>query len=58
MSAVKERVLEPEKTTLSIPITGMTCATCTNTVTRALEGVEGVAAAEVSLATERAAITS
>ncbi len=41
---------------LSLPITGMTCATCVGHVTSALEGVEGVEQAEVSLATERATV--
>ncbi len=43
--------------TLTLPITGMTCASCVGHVTSALERVEGVAAAEVSLATERATLT-
>ena len=39
---------------LSLPIGGMTCATCAGRVERALAKVPGVAAASVNLATERA----
>ncbi|MBR0642911.1 heavy metal translocating P-type ATPase [Plastoroseomonas hellenica] len=42
---------------LSLPIAGMTCASCVGRVTRALSRVPGVATAEVNLATERAEVT-
>lgn len=42
--------------TTSLTIEGMTCAACAQRVSRALLRVEGVAAAQVNLATERAEI--
>ena len=42
---------------LVIPVQGMTCASCVAHVSKALSGVEGVADANVNLATERATIT-
>lgn len=41
---------------LSIPVRGMHCAGCTSQVESALKQVEGVTAAAVSLATERASV--
>jgi Cu+-exporting ATPase len=41
---------------LSLPIEGMTCASCVSRVERALAKVPGVAAARVNLATERAEV--
>jgi Cu+-exporting ATPase len=41
---------------IQFPITGMTCASCSNRVTKALQKVPGVADASVNLATEQAAI--
>ena len=43
--------------TLELPITGMTCANCAATVTRALKKVEGVVEADVNYASERASVT-
>ncbi len=43
--------------TLSLPITGMTCASCAGRVERALKAVPGVTSAAVNLATETAEIT-
>ena len=43
--------------TLTLPIEGMTCASCVGRVERALKEVPGVSDAVVNLATERAAIT-
>lgn len=40
--------------TISLPIEGMTCASCVGRVERALKGVPGVVDASVNLATERA----
>ena len=42
---------------INLPITGMHCENCTSTITRHLKKMEGVLAAEVSLATEYAAVT-
>src|SRR5882762_3004088 len=42
----------------SIPIEGMTCASCVSRVEKALAKVPGVAHAAVNLATERASITA
>ncbi|MER3513913.1 MAG: hypothetical protein C4310_05580, partial [Chloroflexota bacterium] len=39
-----------------LPIVGMTCANCANTIERALKKLPGVTAASVNLATERATI--
>ena len=44
-------------TRLSLPVEGMTCASCVGRVERALKAVAGVATAAVNLATERADIT-
>ncbi len=41
---------------ITLPITGMTCANCANTIERALKKVPGVTAANVNLASERATI--
>jgi Cu+-exporting ATPase len=44
-------------TRLSLPVEGMTCASCVGRVERALKAVPGVHTAAVNLATERADIT-
>ena len=44
-------------TRLSLPVEGMTCASCVGRVERALAAVPGVHTAAVNLATERADIT-
>jgi Cu+-exporting ATPase len=44
-------------TRLSLPVDGMTCASCVGRVERALKAVPGVQTAAVNLATERADIT-
>lgn len=41
---------------ISIPVTGMTCASCVRHVEKALSGIEGVRAASVNLATNMAAV--
>ena len=43
---------------LSLPIEGMTCASCVGRVERALKALPGVADAVVNLATEKASITT
>jgi len=42
---------------IELPLLGMTCANCANTIQRRLNKVEGVVSAEVNYANERAAIT-
>jgi Copper chaperone len=56
--------LQPESKTsgavgarLSLPVEGMTCASCVGRVERALKAVPGVQLAAVNLATERADVT-
>ena len=41
---------------ITLPITDMTCASCANTVERALKKVPGVMAASVNIATEKATV--
>jgi Cu+-exporting ATPase len=41
---------------LELPVTGITCAGCVRTITTALQGTEGVRAAEVNFATRRASV--
>jgi len=43
--------------TISLPVEGMSCATCAGRVERALRAMPGVASANVNLATERADLT-
>ncbi|HEY8492103.1 MAG TPA: copper ion binding protein, partial [Dehalococcoidia bacterium] len=45
-----------EQTRITIPVGGMTCASCVRRVERALKKVEGVEEAIVNLATERATV--
>ncbi len=42
---------------IDLPVTGMTCASCVRTVERTLKKTEGVAEANVNLATERATVS-
>lgn len=44
-------------TTLELPITGMHCANCAKSVSRALEKVDGVLQADVNYANERAVVS-
>lgn len=44
--------------TISLPIEGMTCASCVGSIERALKTVSGVETVSVNLATERASITA
>ena len=48
----------PASVTLSLPVDGMTCASCVVRVERALAAVPGVTSATVNLATERAQVSS
>jgi heavy metal translocating P-type ATPase len=49
--------LTPRLATVSLPVVGMTCASCVGRVEKALNRVEGVGKATVNLATERADVT-
>lgn len=49
--------LTPKLGTVSLPVFGMTCASCVGRVEKALSRVEGVGKATVNLATERADVT-
>jgi P-type Cu+ transporter len=51
-----EAPLPPDSATLSLPVRGMTCASCAGRVERALTRVPGVAEARVNLAAERAEV--
>ena len=53
---VKARELSANRVTL--PIEGMTCASCVGRVERALKAVPGVETVAVNLATERATVTA
>lgn len=44
-------------TTTTIPVKGMTCGGCVNSVTKALNGVDGVENVDVSLESNQATIT-
>ena len=44
-------------TQVTLPITGMHCENCAITITRSLKEMEGILAADVSIATEQAAVT-
>ncbi|MCL6593339.1 MAG: copper ion binding protein [Alicyclobacillus sp.] len=44
-------------TTATIPVKGMTCSGCVNSVTKALKGVEGVQEAIVDLQGQKATVT-
>ncbi len=43
-------------TTIDLPVTGMTCANCANTIERTLKKTPGVASAAVNFASERAQV--
>ena len=42
--------------TVTLPITGMTCANCVGTIERGLRKLDGVEVANVNLASERASV--
>ena len=48
--------LQSEGSTLTLPVEGMSCASCASRVSDALQAVEGVADASVNFATERAEV--
>lgn len=56
-TGVKEEAAKPAKIEVAvIEVTGMHCNGCVNTITKALQGLEGVQMAEVSLENEQATI--
>ncbi|HDQ73872.1 MAG TPA: heavy metal translocating P-type ATPase [Chloroflexi bacterium] len=57
VKAVDETGYEIPTETLTLPIGGMTCASCTAHVEQALSKVDGVTRASVNLATEKATVT-
>ena len=48
--------MSEERGKISLSVTGMTCAACARRVEKALSGTDGVLAAKVNLATEKAAV--
>ena len=57
VEAVKETGYEVPTETVTLPIGGMTCASCVAHVEKALSRVPGVVEANVNLATEKATVT-
>jgi copper ion binding protein len=51
-----EKVVSMSTQHLDLPVTGMTCAACVRNVERALKRTDGVAEANVNIATERASV--
>ncbi|MFN2322871.1 MAG: heavy metal translocating P-type ATPase [Trueperaceae bacterium] len=56
LDAIKDAGYEPVVAEAELSVTGMTCAACSARVERALGKVDGVLAASVNLATERATL--
>ncbi len=50
-------VVEPLSGEMTLPVEGMTCASCVRRIEKALGKVEGVSSANVNLATEKAHVT-
>ena len=48
---------ERERSTVEIPVTGMTCASCVRRVEKALDKVDGIEEASVNLATEKVRVS-
>ena len=57
VQAVKDAGYDVPTETVSLPIGGMTCASCVAHVERVLASLPGVVSASVNLATEKAAVT-
>ncbi len=57
VEAVRDAGYDVATETITLPIGGMTCASCASHVTRALKKVFGVLDANVNLATEKATVT-
>jgi heavy metal translocating P-type ATPase len=56
LSAIRDAGYEPVVAETDLSVSGMTCANCVGRVERALQRVDGVLAANVNLATERATV--
>ncbi|HUL61806.1 MAG TPA: heavy metal translocating P-type ATPase, partial [Methanocella sp.] len=56
VKAIKDAGYGVEEETVTLPVRGMTCASCQARIENALKASEGVASAAVNLATERATI--
>ena len=56
VSAVRGGGYDVATQTATLPVVGMTCASCVARVEKALKGVDGVVDASVNLATERATV--
>src|SRR6266540_556028 len=54
--AIETKSPSTETRKLSLPVTGMTCASCVRHVEKALRRVDGVSSVDVNLATERATV--
>ena len=57
MNAPLKPVAAAKPVTLTLPVEGMTCASCVGRVERALRAVPGVVQATVNFPTERAEVT-
>lgn len=53
---VEKRMPPGKTTTVTLPVEGMTCASCVNTIESALNSTEGVAKCTINFATEKATI--
>jgi P-type Cu+ transporter len=56
MTSTTVPAAEPTETELTLPVLGMTCASCVNRIERSLNRADGVTTAMVNLATERATV--
>jgi Cu+-exporting ATPase len=56
MNAAVSLTQDPEALTITLPVEGMTCATCVGRIERVLNKTEGVLQVSVNLATERAEV--
>ncbi|NIN69753.1 MAG: heavy metal translocating P-type ATPase [Anaerolineae bacterium] len=56
VSSIRDAGYDVATAKVELPITGMTCANCVQTVERALRKVDGVLEANVNLATEKATV--
>ena len=56
-AAISESGYDPDATTTSIDVAGMSCATCSATVADAIESLQGVLEASVNFATDEATVS-
>src|SRR5215211_3353946 len=52
----KDQEASPTRQEITFPVTGMTCASCVRRIEKSLSKVDGVAEANVNLATEQARV--